>query len=406
MQGLMKARWLQRCLVVLGLLSGGAVWAGSPFTEGMVTITLDDGWDTQFTGARPALNLRGIRSTYYLESEPIRDNWTYYMHAPEVETLIAEGNEIASHTKTHPDLTTLSSEPLLSEVRDSQAYLQTRFNLPSVPAFASPYGRYNDTTMAVIKQYYAHHRTVERGQNFRETNIYRLRAYDVTSSVTVDTVRGWINKAKLDKTWVILLFHQFVSDTPTKSTQYKISDFEAILDHVKANNMRTVTVSEGVAMMDGVTTDPTGYAVVHEDELGSGFADWSWAVRNMEERSLVKSGVTSISFEPDGWKGLYFHRDVALDASLFQSITFWVHGGTTGGQLVTLKFADGSVTQGSVRLDKVLGHPIQAGVWQQVTVPLSMVNLSTGVIRDIYFQDASGVDQAKVYLDDILLIAR
>jgi peptidoglycan/xylan/chitin deacetylase (PgdA/CDA1 family) len=398
--------WLSRYLMVLCLLGGGSALAGSPFAEGMVTITLDDGWSTQFTGARPALNLRGIRSTYYLESEPIRENWTYYMHASEVQTLINEGNEIASHTKTHPDLTTLTTEGVEIEVRDSQAWLRSYFNLPSVPALAVPYGRYNDSIISTVKKYYGSQRTVDRGQNFRDTNIYKLRAYDVTSGVSVDTVRGWINKAKLDRTWVILLFHQFTSDAPTKSTQYKISDFEAILDHVKGNGLRTVTVSEGVALMDGVTTDPTGYAVVHEDELGSGFVDWSWATRNMEERSLVHSGVTSVSFEPDGWKGLYFHRDVALNASLFQSITFWVHGGTTGGQLITLKFADGSVTQGTVRLDRALGRPIQAGVWQQVTVPLSMVNLSTGIIRDIYIQDASGVDQARIYIDDILLINR
>ncbi len=386
--------------------NGTSCYAGASFTEGMVTITLDDGWDTQFTGARPALNLRGIRSTYYIPSDPVREGWSNFMHAAEVQTLINEGNELACHTKTHPDLTTLTAEQVEIELRDSQAYLQTRFGV-SVPAFAVPFGRHNDAILSTVKPFYTSHRTVAHGQNSRGTNIYKLRAYDVTSSVTVDTVRGWINKAKLDRTWVILLFHEFVSGTPTRSTQVDIANFEAILDHVKASGMRTVTVAEGVAMMDGVTTDPSEYSVVHEDELGSGFVDWSWATRNMEERGVVHSGVTSISFEPDHWNGLNFHRDVALDASLYQSINLWVHGGTTGGQLISVSFHDGVYAlSGSVQLDTVLGHPIQAGVWQQVTIPISSMNLSTNSIHQIRIHDASGMDQGTAYLDEILLIRR
>jgi peptidoglycan/xylan/chitin deacetylase (PgdA/CDA1 family) len=389
-------------------VDGTSCYAENSFTEGMVTITLDDGWATQFTGARPALKQRGIRSTYYLESEPIREHWTTYMHAADVQALIDEGNEVACHTKTHPDLTTLTAEQVESQLRDSQAFLKTRFGLSAVPAFAAPFGRYNDAILSTVKQYYTSHRTVEHGQNFRNTNIYKLRAYDVVSSVTVDTVRGWINQAKLDRTWLILLFHEFVSGTPTKSTEINIANFEAILDHVQASGLRTVTISEGVAMMDGVTTDPTGYSVVHEDALGNGFQDWSWATRNMDERGVVHSGVSSISFEPDYLGGLQFHRHhEALDASLYQSITLWVHGGTTGGQHISLSFKDSSYALiGSVRLDTVLGHPIQAGVWQQVTIPLSSVNLSTGFIEEIFIEDASSMDQGTVYLDEILLIRR
>jgi peptidoglycan/xylan/chitin deacetylase (PgdA/CDA1 family) len=406
MAGWMSAWWLPRCLMMLCLLGVVPAWAGSPFTEGMVSITLDDGWATQYTSARPALNQRGIRSTYYIVSDPIRYNWTYYMTASEVQTLINEGNEVASHTVTHSDLTTLTAEQVDRELRDSQAWLKSRFGLASVDAVASPYGRYNDGIVSLMQQSYGSHRTVDRGHNFRDTNIFKLRAYDVTSSVSVDTVRKWIDQAKLDRTWLVLVFHQFVSGTPTKSTQISMSNFEAILDHVQASGVRTVSVSEGVALMDGVTADPTGYAVVHEDEIGGGFQNWSWATHNLAERGLVHSGVSSISFEPDNWKGLYFHREVPLDASRYQSINFWVHGGTDGGQLIDLKFYSGSVLTGSVRLDQVLGHPIQAGVWQQVSVPLSAVNLSTGVIQNIYIQDASGVNQGTAYVDEILLIER
>jgi peptidoglycan/xylan/chitin deacetylase (PgdA/CDA1 family) len=380
------------------------------FAEGMITITLDDGWDTQFTGARPGLNQRGIRSTYYIPSEPIRDNWANYMRASEIQTLLDEGNELASHSKTHPNLTTVPVEQMELELRESQEYLKTRFGV-SVPAFAVPFGKYNDAVIATAKQYYGSHRTVAHGNNSPGTNIYKLRAYDVESGVAVSTVRGWINKAKLDKTWIILLFHEFVSGTPTRTTQINIANFEAILDDVKASGLRIVTMAEGLAMMDGVTTDPTGYTVVHEDEIGLGFLDWSWGTYNLQERGVVRKGVTSISFEPDNWNGLTFHHDgAALDANLYQSINLWVHGGTTGGQRISVNFYDGApgspVLIGSAQLDTVLGRPIQAGVWQQVTIPFSAMKLSTGSIREIRILDASGMDQGTTYLDEILLIRR
>jgi hypothetical protein len=230
----------------------------------------------------------------------------------------------------------------------------------------------------------------------------------VTSGVTLDSVREWINKAKLDKTWVILLFHEYVNGTPTRSTQIDIALFEAILDHIKASGIRTITVAEGLAMMDGVTTDPSEYFVVYEDELGSGFRNWSWATyHSLEERGVVHSGVTSISLEPDSWQGLNFHRDVGLDASLYQSISLWVHGGTTGEQRISLSFHDGTYASiGSVQLHTVLGHPIQAGVWQQVTIPLSSMNLSSGSIHEIRIHDSSGMDQGTIYFDQIQLNRR
>ena len=406
MYGLTRARWFLQCLTMLCLLGTSPALAGTPFTEGMVSITLDDGWATQYKNARPALNQRGLRATYYLNSDPIRYGWSYYMTALEVQALINEGNEVGSHTVNHPDLTTLSAAEVDAQLRDAQAWLKSRFGLASVPSFASPYGRYNDSILANVQQYHVSHRTVEGGHNFRDGNILKLRAHDVTSDISVDTVRGWIDNAVRDRTWLILVFHDFVSGTPTRPDQLSISDFKAILDHVKASGVRTVSVSEGVALMDGVTTDPSGYAIVHEDALGAGFQDWGWAVRNLDERDLVQSGVSSISFEPDSWTGLYFHRDEPLDASLHQSLELWVHGGTSGGQLIDLKFQDGSVLLGSVRLDQVLGHPIQAGVWQHVSVPLGSVNLSTGIIRDIYLQDASGGNQGTLYVDDIRLLRR
>ncbi|MFP2927837.1 polysaccharide deacetylase family protein [Pyxidicoccus sp. 3LG] len=378
--------------------------AANPFAEGMVTITLDDGWATQYTKARPALNARNIDATYALVTQALAQNWGGYMTTAQAMTLVAEGNDIASHTLTHPDLTTLSSLQLTSELQDSQAWLVSNLGLPAVPHFVVPYGRYDNTVLSAIRQSYASSRTVTGGRNFADTIVYELRANDVHRAVPVSTVRGWVDQAIAEKSWLILVFHEFVDGTPTRDTQYKTANFAAILDYIKTKNVRTVTLAQGVALTEGRTeADPTAGLPIYADGMESGFDNWSWATHALDETGVVHGGSASIRFEPDGWAGLMFHH-AGIDLSLYQSVEFWVHGGTTGGQAVQLVLHDGTQTLGAISLDTALGGPIAAGTWQKVTVPLASLGLTSGTLVDVYFQEISGGDQAAMYLDDLTLV--
>src|SRR5437868_9718998 len=97
--------------------------AETPFARPMVSITLDDGLKSQFDLARPALNARGLKSTYYLISKPIADNWTGYMSLSEARTLANDGNEIGAHSVTHQHMTTLTPAQVESELADCMSWL-------------------------------------------------------------------------------------------------------------------------------------------------------------------------------------------------------------------------------------------------------------------------------------------
>ena len=393
-----------RVLCAVVLFCASSAFAAAPFAEGMVSITLDDGWSTQYTIARPALKARGIRSTYFLVTDAVAQGWGGYMSLAQVRTLHAENNEIASHTRTHADLTSLTPTQLTSELHDSRAWLAANVGAACGQALASPYGAYNPAVMTALKSEYASHRTINAGRNYRDTVIYELRANDVSRYVTVATVKGWIDQAIAEKSWLIILFHEFAS-TPTRETQYKTSNFTAILDYLKLRNVRTVTLSEGVALMDGLTDPPASAGtVVYDDAMGSGFQDWSWATHSLDESVTVHSGPNSLSFEPDYWEALMLHHTSGLELSLYQSIDLWVHGGTTGGQQVRLALFNDATPLGSVNLADVLGHPIAAGTWEKVSIPLSTLGATSGIVNDIYVQDDSGADQGTVYVDDFVLV--
>ncbi|MCY1033841.1 polysaccharide deacetylase family protein [Corallococcus sp. BB11-1] len=395
---------LSRVLCAAVFLCASSAFAASPFTEGMVSIALDDGWTTQYTLARPALNSRGLRATYYVVTDAVDQGWSGYMSLAQVRTLHAENHEIASHTRTHADLTSLTPAQLTTELHDSRAWLAANVGAMCGSNFASPYGAYNATVMTSLKAEYASHRTINAGRNYRDTVVYELRANDVSSAVSVATVKGWINQAIAEKSWLIILFHEFTTGTPTRTTQYRSTNFASILNHVTSTGIRTVTVAEGLALTDGLTDAPPSVGtVIYDDAMGSGFQDWSWATHDLDEAVTVHAGSTAIRFEPDYWEALMFHH-TGLDLALYQSIDLWVHGGTTGGQQLRLALYDNATHLGSINLASVLGHPLAAGTWQKVSIPLSLLGATSGTVNDFYLSDDSGSDQSAVYVDDFVLV--
>ena len=73
---------------------------------------------------------------------------------------------------------------------------------------------------------------------------------------------------------------------------------------------------------------------IYTDNLADGWADWSWATTlNFANSSPVHSGSASLAVTfNSGWAGLYLHAGSAIDASGYDQLRFWIHGGSAGNQ--------------------------------------------------------------------------
>ncbi len=111
-----------------------------PFTEGMVSLTFDDSWESQYLNALPILQAANFRGTFYLTTIPLEQRWTFFMTPAAVQDIAVKGHEIAGHTLVHPDLTAISAESVRRELTASRTYLQTLTGQP-VTSFAYPFGR-------------------------------------------------------------------------------------------------------------------------------------------------------------------------------------------------------------------------------------------------------------------------
>lgn len=393
--------------VVAGLSLAAPADAAVPFNQGMATITIDDGYSTQWTYARGFLNQRGIDATFYIVTQAIQENWVGFMTLPQIRTLAAEGHELGSHTVNHPDLTTVSNAELFRQLSQSRDYLLANAGVASVPDFASPYGLYDQRVIDAVRPLYASHRTVRALPNWRDSDPYELGAFDTFGSVSVGQVMGWIDQAVAQRSWLILCFHEFTPGNPTRPTQIRNSDFTAILNYLQQRQVLTVTMAQGLAMMTPTPPPPPpdGGLVIYDDTLENSFQDWSWALHDISETDVVHSGLRAISFEAANWEALYFHHPTAIDLSPFAGLELWVNGGATGGQAVNISLLLGNQVLGDALVSELLGGPVAAGIWQRVFLPFDALGIS-GSFDDLYIQDWSGEDQGTFFVDDVRLVPR
>ncbi len=143
---------------------------------------------------------------------------------------------------------------------------------------------------------------------------------------------------------------------------------------------------------------------VYDDQLRSGFSDWSWAVGNLAQTAVVHSGTAATSFEPDVWEALFLHRDAGIDTAQYEALEFWIHGGPAGGQRLAIAFAVEGDPIGEASLSGFIpGGTVPAGQWTKVRVPFASLGVTSGAFNGFWLQDDTGGNQATVYVDDIQL---
>ncbi|HEY1960685.1 MAG TPA: polysaccharide deacetylase family protein [Polyangiaceae bacterium] len=213
-----------------------------PLTRGMLTITMDDSYESQDTLAKPVLDKYGYKATIY----NITRQLDQYGDLPFAKDLASDGMETGSHTVTHPDLTTLDAQDLDDELRLSQQYLLANVGSP-VASFATPMGNYNPTVLAAIKKYYTSHRTVNPGLNYMGSDVFQLNSDGAYDNDSASTICSWIQNAATQRGWEILMFHDFTTDaTSNMDLTYPIADFESILQCAKATaGIDVVTTTQG-----------------------------------------------------------------------------------------------------------------------------------------------------------------
>lgn len=215
------------------------------FAQGMVTLVFDDGLISQYQNARPILTAAGVKAMYAIITGAVGSS--PYMSWSDITTLKNEGHEIGGHSRTHPDLTTLTSTQMQDEVKGSFDDLVAKGFMPKT--FVYPVGGVNPTVEQVTKNAgYVGARGSYWGLNSLTANKYALYDIRLDQTTTLATAKAWIDQAIADKRWLVFELHDVL---PSGGDDYAISNslFQNIVTYIKDSGIKVVTLQEGLSLM-------------------------------------------------------------------------------------------------------------------------------------------------------------
>ena len=214
------------------------------FNRALVSLTFDDGWQGTYIDGLPILNKYGFTSTQYIISGKINTG-NGYMTSSQIRALKASGNEIASHTVSHYDLTSLSLSSIDYQLSQSKSTIQKLFGTDTAINFATPYGSYDAKVLTEVKKYYKSHRSTDSGYNSKDGfDAYNIRVQNVNQTTTASQVSEWTQKAIADKTWLVLVYHSIDLSGDAYATSPLNLDNELSL--LKTSGVKVETVNQAL----------------------------------------------------------------------------------------------------------------------------------------------------------------
>jgi hypothetical protein len=143
--------------------------------------------------------------------------------------------------------------------------------------------------------------------------------------------------------------------------------------------------------------------MVYDEGLRNDFIDTSWSVHALDHHGVVHSGRSAIEMQPNRDDGLYLYKDRVAFVNQYDTLQFWVNGGSAGGQDLTLTLQTGGVPVAVKSFQDLLPGGIPAGQWAKVELNLAELGIPNGIFDGILIRGNTAGAQPSVYFDDIAL---
>lgn len=244
----------QSIRVIVSLLNTGSLdtrayqisqIASAQLSHPIISFAFDDGWESVYTKAYPALKQYGYTASVFVITKYSVESTPQYMNVEQLKTLQNDGYEIGSHSLKHCNLTELNSTDLAYDMETSKNLLQ-KAGL-SVDSFAHPFGKYSEATVAEAAQNFTYIRSSDSGLNDRYFDPHHIRVQTVLADTSEETVRAWIEAAKSDNAWLILLYHRF-----DESGEYSTAtdQLQSHLTMIKSSGIEVLPIAQAARSIE------------------------------------------------------------------------------------------------------------------------------------------------------------
>lgn len=222
----------------------GGMAAISEPTGGIVTITFDDGWSSQYSEAKKKMDSYDFPGVAYIVPTLIGTaNYMTLTQLKEMQDI--HGWDISCHTYNHTDLTTLDSSGIDGELRKCKQYLLDNGLHKGADHLSYPNGGWDETNVIpAVKKYFRTGRTIAQfAETIPTADNYRVRVLLVVNTTTTASIQTLVTQAINNKEWLILVFHKIVA-APTVSTEYSIANFGTVIDDINTQGISVKTMSD------------------------------------------------------------------------------------------------------------------------------------------------------------------
>ena len=196
-------------------------WPGG--ARAAVSLTYDDGLNSQLDHAVPELDRRGFKATFFLTAENVREG----RRLAEWEQVARHGHEVANHTVNHPcALQRMQPERFeLGEIDAMESYLDANFGSARPRTYAYPCGylgigggdrreRFARYRQILERDGVVAARTTTGAPNRPAEAVadrFNLHAFEPTGEADITApARRYLTHAASQGAWAILVFHDIL----------------------------------------------------------------------------------------------------------------------------------------------------------------------------------------------------
>lgn len=151
-----------------------------------VVLTFDDGYSDNYSDAYSIMKKYEVVGTFFVITGKI--GHPEYMNSDQIKEIATSGNEIGSHSVSHPDMSRLSGDRLKRELTKSKADLEA-MNGITIYSFCYPAGKFSlETEQYLEESGYKIAVTTQAGRPFSTDKIFEVPRYRINPTTKLETL--------------------------------------------------------------------------------------------------------------------------------------------------------------------------------------------------------------------------
>ena len=247
--------------------------------HGLVSINFDDGYQSMYDNGLPILDAAGLKSTQYIITQQV--GWDSYVTLDEVLQMYNNGHEIGVHTRTHPNLTTLTEAQMTDEIVGAKQDIISWGITPTTLAY--PYGGYNPAVERIVQSAGLRGaRDSDLGYNSSGVGltfggpldhdtrplVLWSEAAEMDMNTTLSDITSEIDYAAANNLWLIILFHRVDETDPCcASISVDHSLIQGTVDYLLQGHVPVVTNNEGMIIENLNAQDQNGLGLHGQNNM-------------------------------------------------------------------------------------------------------------------------------------------